>query len=152
MKKVKSFFWVKGLGPFNYEGRQAILRKLLETEEEVGIELIKIEELKEIEKIWHKEFDIKRDALSNIYREVKGKYLPWADKLAPIFEDSTINEIDNILDKYDVEKDLYYRLLILTEDNKVYSNKTDYKKSLDKLLNQQWLHKDIYDERYEDEN
>lgn len=151
-EKGKEYFWVQGLGPFNYEGRQLILKRLLETEEVVGTELITMEELKEIEKIWHKEFDVKRDALANIYKEVKGKELPWADKIAPILEDSTINEIDNILDKYDIEKELYYRLLILTEDNKTYSNKTEYKKSLDKLLNQQWLHREIYDERYEDEN
>lgn len=151
-QKGKRFFWVKGLGPFNYEGRKLILRQLLETEEKVGIELIKMEELKEIEKVWHKEFDIQRDALSKIYKEVKGKELPWADKLSPIFEDNTINDIDYMLEKYGVEKNLYYRLLILTEDNKVYSNKAEYKKSLDKLLNQQWLHEDIYDERYEDEN
>lgn len=151
-EKGKKFFWVRGLGPFNYEGRKLILRKLLETEEQVGIELIKMEELKEIEKIWQKEFDIKRNALANIYKEVKGEELPWADKLSPIFEDNTIKCIDSMLEKYDIEKNLYYRLLILTEDNKVYSNKSEYKKSLDKLLNQQWLHEDIYDERYEDED
>lgn len=151
-EKGKRYFWVKGLGPFNYEGRQLILRKLLEAEEKIGIELIKMEELKEIEKVWHNEFDVKRDTLANIYKDVKGKELPWADKIAPIFEDSTIAEIDKILDEYDIEKNLYYRLLILTEGNKTYSNKTEYKKSLDKLLNQQWLHRDIYDTRYEDEN
>lgn len=151
-EKGKRFFWVRGLGPFNYDGRKLILRKLLETEEQVGIELIKMEELKEIEKIWHKEFDIKRDALANIYKEVKGKELPWADKLSPIFKDNTIKDIDSMLEKYGIDKNLYYRLLILTEDNKVYNNKSGYKKSLDKLLNQQWLHEDIYDERYEDED
>lgn len=160
-EKGKRFFWVKGLGPFNYKGRKLILEKLLKTEKELNmliereedkIELIKMEELKEIENIWHKEFDIKRDALSNIYRQVKGQELPWADKLSPIFEDNTINEIDSMLEKYGIEKNLYYRLLILTEDNKVYSNKSNYKKSLDKLLNQQWLHEDIYDVGYKDEN
>ena len=52
-EKGREFFWVKGLGPFNYEARELILRKLLEAEEEVGIELITIEELKAIEAIWN---------------------------------------------------------------------------------------------------
>lgn len=160
-EKGNRFFWVQGMGPFNYEGRQIILRELLRTENRVNenilnkedqIELIKIEELKEIEKIWHEEFDIKRNILAKIYKEEKGKELPWADKLTPIFEDDTLGKIDMVLEKHNIEKDLYYRLLILTEDNKAYSNKTNYKKSLDRLLNQQWLHRDIYDMRYEDEN
>lgn len=151
-KKGRGYFMVKGLGPFNYEARKLILKRLLLLEEEVGIPLIKIEELKEIEKIWHKEFDIKRDALAKIYEEIKGKPLPWGDKITPIFDNDIIEEIDNMLDKHNIEKKLYYRLLILAEENKAFSNKTGFKKELDKLLSQQWLHKDIYDERYNDEN
>lgn len=148
----KKYFWAEGLGPFSYEGRQLILRKLLETENKIGIPLIRIEELKEIERIWHKEFDLQRDTLAKIYKDVKGVDLPWADKLSPIFDMEISKEIDEVLKDYDVEKDLYNKLLILTEENKAYSNKTEYKKAIDKLLNQQWLHRDIYDTRYENED
>ncbi|MBU5310597.1 DNA phosphorothioation system sulfurtransferase DndC [Tissierella carlieri] len=150
--KGRKFFWVKGLGPFNYEGRKLILRELLEVEEEVGIELISVEELKEIEKIWNQEFDLKRDELCRIYREVKNKDLPWAKFIRPIFDERIISEINSVSNKYGVEGDLINRLLILTDDNKVYKNKTNYRNSIDKLLNQKWLHVDIYDEEYKDED
>ncbi|MFY9177433.1 MAG: DNA phosphorothioation system sulfurtransferase DndC [Caldicoprobacterales bacterium] len=151
-EKGREFFWVKGLGPFNYEARELILRKLLEAEEEVGIELITIEELKAIEAIWNKEFDIRRDRLCKVYEEVKERKLPWAKFVKPIFEDEVIEGIEHIAKEYDIEPDLLNKLLILTEQHKNYSNKTQYRKEMDKLLNQEWLHSDIYDEEYIDEN
>ena len=63
---------------------------MLEAEEEVGIELITIEELKAIEAIWNKEFDIRRDRLCKVYEEVKERKLPWAKFVKPIFEDEVI--------------------------------------------------------------
>lgn len=142
------YYWVKGLGPFNYEARKMILKKLLEVQKLVGIELIKIEELKEIENIWNKEFDIRKNSLAKIYEEVMGEKLPWSKHIEPILEESVISDLDVLLDKYGVNKELYYKLLILTDDNKIYTNKTNYKKSLDKLLNQQWVHRELYDEEY----
>lgn len=144
----KEFFWADGLGPFNYEGRKLILEELLKTEKEIGMELITIEELKEIERIWNSEFDLKRDELCKIFREIKGQALPWDKYTRSIFNEEIINEIHKLSNKYDIEKDLINRLLILTDENKFYSNKSRYRESIDKLLNQKWLHKDLYDEEY----
>ena len=148
----EEFFWVEGLGPFNYKGRKLILEELLKTEEEIGIELIRIEEIKEIENIWNKEFDLKKNELQRIYKDVKGKELSWAKYRKPILEDGIIEEMKNIVKKYEVEEDLINRLLILTNDNKFYSNKSNYRESLDKLLKQQWLHRNLFDEEYVNED
>lgn len=147
------YFWIKGLGPFNYEGRKLILRKLLQTQNKIGIELIKEQELKEIERIWNREFDVTKTELTKIYYEETGKYLDWAKYNKPIFSESTIKEINNAIKKYDINEELYSRLIILADDNKLYNNKTKFRKEMNKLLNQQWLHKEIYDdEEYLDEN
>ena len=53
----------EGLGPFNSESRLEILQKLLETEKEIGIELISDIELIHVQQIWTKEFDVMRSAL-----------------------------------------------------------------------------------------
>lgn len=148
----KEFFWAKGLGPFNIEARKLILKRLLETEEIVGINLIKIEELKEIEKIWNKEFDIRKNQVSKIYQEVKGKELIGSSYNKAIYDDDIIVELDRLLEESEIEKELYYRLLILSDDNKLFNNKSLYRKEMDKLLEQQWLHRDIFDEEYIDEN
>lgn len=151
-KKGKEFFWADGLGPFNYEGRKLILKELLKTEEKVGIELISIEELKEIEKIWNAEFDLAKNELCKIYKDIKGKELPWGKFSKPIFSEEIIKEIENMAEKYGIEDDLINRLLILTDENKFYSNKSKLRHSIDKLLNQKWLHKDIYDEEHINED
>ena len=148
-EKGQKFFWARGLGPFNYEGRKLILEELLRTEEKIGIELITLEELKEIENTWNMEFDLTRNELCRIYKRVKGQDLPWARFTRPIFHDTVINEISKFADKYEIEKDLINRLLILTEENRAYSNKSKYRDSIDRLLGEKWLHKDIYDEKYE---
>ena len=75
--------------------------------------------------------------------------LPEARFTKPIFHDTVINEISKFADKYGIEKDLINRLLILTEENRAYSNKSKYRDSIDRLLGEKWLHKDIYDEKYE---
>ncbi len=149
----EEYFWVRGLGPFNYEGRKLILRKLLQTQKEMGMQLIREEELKEIENIWAREFDIRKTELIKIYYEETGKELPWAKYNQPIFSEEIIENIDKTIKEYNIDKELYSRLLIIADDNKLYNNKSKFRKDLNRLLNQQWLHKEIYDdEEYLDEN
>ena len=66
-----------GRGPFTLEARKEILRRLLMLEEETGFELITIDELKMIDKVWEDEGDLTRRALVDIYYEVKHTRLPW---------------------------------------------------------------------------
>ena len=77
------------MGPFTFEARQMILRKLLKTQLEMqkfypDIELINLGELKAIDEIWDNEEDLTSTTLLNIYKEVIGKDLPWAEYLIQI--------------------------------------------------------------------
>ncbi|ERI94635.1 putative sulfurtransferase DndC [Clostridiales bacterium oral taxon 876 str. F0540] len=142
---------VLGYGPFTFEARQIILKRLLEVQkymqENEGIEfdLINEGELKAIDDIWQDEEDLSRNTLTNIYFEVYNKKLPWHDFKKPLLEEVALDMINAICDKNGVSKDLLIKLLVETDKQKFYSNKSNLVKEIDKTLNQKYLYKDIYE-------
>lgn len=135
-------------GPFNFEARKIILRKLLELqliiqEYNPDFKLITMEELKAIDELWDDEEDLSRRSLVNLYLEVTGERLPWHDYKQPMFEDLALSTIEDLTKDHGLNLELVRNLLIQTDKYKHYSNPTKLKKSIDKLLNQQWLHYDI---------
>lgn len=144
-EKGNEYYNLQGFGPFNFEGRKKILEELLKLENKVGIQLITLEELREIDKIWDEELDLSRTTLCDIYREIKGINLPWAKYKKPLFEEEVLKEIYNKCEQYNIEKDLMTSLLIQINKYKNYSNKIRYRETIEDLLNQQWLHKELYD-------
>ncbi len=58
----------EGLGAFNSETRQLILKELLTVERTVKRELIKDVELIEIQRLWSKEFDMRQSAMRIAYQ------------------------------------------------------------------------------------
>ncbi|SCN25609.1 putative sulfurtransferase DndC [Clostridium sp. N3C] len=142
---------VLGYGPFTFEARQIILKKLLELQkymqENEGIEfdLITEGELKAIDDIWQNEQDLTRSKLTSIYEEVFNKKLPWHDFKKPLLEEVAITKIENICEKKGISKDLLVSLLVETDKLKFYSNKSSLSKIIEKTLNQKYLYKDIYE-------
>lgn len=143
---------VVGYGPFNFKARQLILKKLLETQKTVNsfleeeVDLITIEELEAIDKLWDDEEDLTRRSLVDLYHEVMGKRLPWDDYKKPIFDNSTLEEISALCDKHDIAEDLINKLLIETNKYKHFTNKTILDKSITKILNRKYLHKTLVEE------
>lgn len=143
---------VVGYGPFNFKARKLILSKLLETQNAVNsfleeeIQLITIEELEAIDKIWDDEEDLTRRSLADLYYESMGKRLPWDDYKKPIFDSSTLEEISILCDKHDIAEDLINKLLIETNKYKHFTNKTILDKSITKILNRKYLHKSLVEE------
>lgn len=143
------------MGPFTFEARQMILRKLLETQLEIQkfypeLELITLDELKAINDIWDDEEDLTSTTLLKIYKEVIGKDLPWAEYKKPMFDNSTLDIVKQKCGEYKVDTDLFSKLLIESNKFKHFSNNTKLKNSVNKTLNQQWLHQDIV-EKIEEE-
>ena len=143
------------MGPFTFEARQMILRKLLETQLEIQkfypeLELITLDELKAINDIWDDEEDLTSTTLLKIYKEVIGKDLPWAEYKKPMFDNSTLDIVKQKCNEYKVDTDLFSKLLIDSNKFKHFSNNTKLKNSVNKTLNQQWLHQDIV-EKIEEE-
>lgn len=143
---------VVGYGPFNFKARQLILKKLLETQKTVNsfleeeVDLITIEELEAIDKLWDDEEDLTRRSLVDLYYEVMDKRLPWDDYKKPIFDNSTLEEISALCDKHDIAEDLINKLLIETNKYKHFTNKTILDKSITKILNRKYLHKTLVEE------
>ena len=143
------------MGPFTFEARQMILRKLLETQLEIQkfypeLDLITLDELKAINDIWDDEEDLTSTTLLKIYKEVIGKDLPWSEYKKPMFDASTLDIVKQKCCEYNVDTDLFSKLLIDSNKFKHFSNNTKLKNSVNKTLNQQWLHQDIV-EKIEDE-
>ena len=144
------------MGPFTFEARQMILRKLLETQLEIQkfypeLDLITLDELKAINDIWDDEEDLTSTTLLKIYKDVIGKDLPWSEYKKPMFDASTLDIVKQKCCEYNVDTDLFSKLLIDSNKFKHFSNNTKLKNSVNKILNQQWLHQDIV-EKIEEES
>jgi len=136
----------QGLGPFTWEMRQEILKRLLRLQKEVGYELITEDEIKEIDRIWDEELDLTRRVLVDLYHEVTGERLPWDEFKKPLYDDRFIAELEALCEEESVPFDLVRGVISATTKNKFYSNTKILKGSIGKLLSQQWLHQEILKE------
>ena len=140
-----------GLGPFTMEARKEMLRRLLELEVETGLDLISLEELKAIDRMWDDEGDLSRRALVEMYYEIKGKRLPWDNFKVPVFSSDVIEQIKKHCEENDVEFELISKLIIEIEANKNYTRSSIVEKGFDKILNQGWLHFEAIEKGLNDE-
>ena len=129
-----------GRGPFTMEARKEIMRRLLRLEVETGFELITLDELKIIDKLWEDEGDLSRRSLVEIYAEEKGERLPWDAYKKAKYDGDTIAHIRNLCDKYDVPFDLMSKLMISVDNSKFYTRSAVVAKNVEKILNEGWLH------------
>ena len=120
--------------------RIEILRRLLKLENDCGFELITLEELKFIDKTWDEEGDLSRRTLVELYKEIKGKKLPWDDYKVPVFSEEVIDEIKNQCAESGVEFELISKLIVEIEANKNYTKGSRVTKAFDRIMNQGWLH------------
>lgn len=131
-----------GRGPFTMSARKEILKKLLELENETGFELITVDELKMIDKLWEDEGDLSRRALVDIYFEAKGKRLPWDHFKRAKYGEDEITLINELCERYDVPFDLISKLIIAVDNSKFYTRSTVTAKDVERILNEGWLHFD----------
>lgn len=141
-----------GRGPFTMEARKEVLRRLLKLEMETGFELITIQELKMIDKMWEDEGDLSRRALVDIYYEVKKERLPWDEYKKSKYDDETLNVIHEMCKKHDVPFDLMSKLMIAVDNSKFYTRSAISAKNVERILNEGWLHYDAIQEGLNDEN
>lgn len=129
-----------GLGPFNMQGRELILRNLLHLQRETSMELITIGELKAIDQIWEKEGDLSRRRLVDIYSEEMGEKLPWDDLKVPLYSEETMQIIGEMCAEHDIDFELISKLIIAIEENKHYTRGNKVQKAFDRVVNEGWLH------------
>ena len=141
-----------GRGPFTMEARKEILRRLLQLEVDTGFDLITIDELKVIDKMWEDEGDLSRRALVEIYEKIKGKKLPWDSYKKAKYDSETIALIQDLCQKYDVPFDLISKLMISVDNTKFYTRSAISAKSVERVLNEGWLHFETMREGLKDAN
>ena len=141
-----------GLGPFTLEARRIILEKLLLLENETGLELITLQELKVIDKMWDEEGDLSCRNLVDIYYKVKKKKLPWDEYKAPRFDEEAILAIENVANKYDIPVELITKLIVSVDDNKHVTRNNKLQKAFDQIINQKWLHFNTIERVFENED
>ena len=121
-------------------------------EDETGFELITIEELKMIDKMWEDEGDLSRRALVDIYYEVRNKRLPWDQFKHAKYDNDTIQRIDALCQKYEVPFELVSKLLIAVDNTKFYTRSAISAREVEKIMNQGWLHYSYIQEGLENED
>ena len=141
-----------GRGPFTMEARKEILRRLLQLEVDTGFDLITIDELKVIDKMWEDEGDLSRRALVEIYEKIKGKKLPWDSYKKAKYDSETIALIQDLCQKHDVPFDLISKLMISVDNTKFYTRSAISAKSVERVLNEGWLHFETIREGLKDAN
>lgn len=141
-----------GEGPFTMDTRKEMLRRLLQLEVDTGLDLISIEELKQIDKMWDDEGDLTRRCLVEIYFSVKGERLPWDQYKVPVFSDEIIADIKELCVENNIEFELISKLIIEIEANKYYTKGSLLTKSFDRIINQGWLHFDSIEKGLSNEN
>ena len=141
-----------GLGPFKLSARRIILEKLLKLEVETGFNLITLEELKLIDKLWDYEGDLSKRMLVDTYYKVKGKRLPWDEYKTALYDDETINQLQKAADDGDVPFELISKLLLSIDKYKFSVRGKKLEKDFDRILNQGWLHIRKIKEGLRDEN
>lgn len=131
-----------GRGPFTMETRKEILKRLLQLEVETGFELVTLEELKMIDKLWEDEGDLSRRSLVEIYAEVKGQKLPWDNYRKAKYDEETIDLLQSLCAKYEVPFELVSKLMISVDNSKFYTRSAVTAKNVERILNEGWLHFD----------
>lgn len=141
-----------GLGPFTLNARMMILRKLLQLEMKTEMQLITLEELREIDRMWDQEGDLSRRQLVDMYSEIKHEKLPWDEYKTPIFQEDVINEIKKQCEESGVEFELISKLIIEIDANKNFTRSSAISKAFDKVMNQGWLHFNAIQEGLNNDN
>ncbi|MFK4996991.1 hypothetical protein ACI2OX_03765 [Bacillus sp. N9] len=97
-----------GLGPFTMEARKEILTKLLKVQKDIQhpndpyYELISVDELKEIRKIWFRNGDWE-DQVPAIHKEIMGYSLDWEMDDRPLFDKEQISDLELLCDQFQVD-------------------------------------------------
>ena len=120
-------------------------------ENETGFDLISIEELKTIDKIWEDEGDLSRRALVDIYYEEKHERLPWDNFKKAKYDADTLSTIAELCEKHDVPFDLVSKLMISVDNTKFFTRSSVSAKNVERILNEGWLHFEAVKEGLENE-
>jgi DNA sulfur modification protein DndC len=134
-----------GLGPFTMEAREEILRNLLQVQKNLSHpsdphhELISIEELKAIRKIWFKHGDWE-DRIPMIFQDIMGYSIDWEMDDRPLFDKDQVSDLELLADQYKVDIKVIKQLISIEKDFSGYKVRRGLMDEIGKALKQDYLH------------
>lgn len=136
-----------GLGPYTLDARQEILTRLLATQrtivhpEDPSYELISVEELKEIRRIWLKQGDWE-DHIPEIYENVYAKQNPidWEKDDRPLLTRDQMNQLEMLSQEFNVDVKVMRKLINVEKDFAGYKVRRGLNEEIGKILRQDYLH------------
>lgn len=134
-----------GLGPFIYEERKEILRKLLEVQKKlkdefnVEHELITRDELIAISKLWLEQ-GFWNDDVCKIYKEVMGVDLDFVSDDIKLLGESELEILKDVCIDNNIDFELVKKILYLEKNSYGLTRRDNLQKELARLLNQDYIH------------
>lgn len=144
IKRINDEFFQLGPGPFTFEAREEMLRKLFELQKTIGdrCELFKTEELLEIRKIWFK-LGQWQDNVPKIYLEVFGKELDCVNNDdIKLFDNKGLDILEKICNEKNLDVNILKDLFSIEQKYMGYNNRSEINKNIKKLFSQEFLHLD----------
>jgi DNA sulfur modification protein DndC len=121
------------------------LRRLLEVQKQVRgngpnpqEELIRLEELEQIRKLWRAEKQDWSDSVPRIYREVMGEDLPWSTDEHPGFTKEDKRLLEKVSDRYQVPSDLVVKLIDIERAHHGMSRRSTIHQKLSAAFDEDW--------------
>ncbi|MDT0121086.1 DNA phosphorothioation system sulfurtransferase DndC [Paenibacillus sp. RRE4] len=134
-----------GVGPFTMKAREEILRKLLQTQEEIrrlhdpNVEVITFEELKAIRKYWHDDLQWE-DRLPLIVEEETGISYDWHQNDRPVFKEDQVTDLESLCQEEGVNLNLLKELISVEKEYSGVKVRRGLFQAFDKTLRQDFLH------------
>ena len=143
--KIPEGYGQLGLGPFTFECRKEMLKKLLllqkriKEEFDINHELIKKEELQAISKLWLEQ-GYWNDDVCKIYKEVFNKELNFVSDDIKLLNESELINLKNLSIQNSVDFELVKKILYLEKNSFGLTRRENIQRELSKLLNQDYIH------------
>lgn len=140
IKKVDEEFYQLGLGPFTLETRKEMLTKLLMTQAnlEHPHQLIKQEELVEIQKLWKESGDLD-NSVEKIYKKFYNDDFSISSDDITVFSNDDLKILNDICLEKDFDAKLFMELLNIEKDFAGYSSRVEAQRAIKNKLSQEYL-------------
>ena len=133
-----------GRGPYKFEYRKEFLKRLLKAEKEIkdtthyDIDLISLDEIIEIQRIWKLEDGDWEQSAFKIYEEIYGENINLHKEDIGIFTSEDRLLIEELAEEENINPKLIVKLLNTFQYNRNLSSKSSLLKKIEKVLNEEW--------------
>lgn len=134
-----------GLGPFTYNERMEMLKRLLLTQKEIEDkykihqDLIRKEELVMISKLWLEQ-GYWNDDVNRIYKEVYNKDLEIISDDIKLLDERELEILKEMCINHNLDFELIKKMLYLEKNSYGLTRRENIQKELSRLLNQDYIH------------